>query len=265
MISISFIIPTFNRVDTIDHAVLSAIKCGKDYDCDFEIIIVDDASNDSTFESINYTFKSLITKKKIKIIKNPLNLGVVASREIAIKNSSKNWLTFLDSDNVLIPENFKKCLNVIINNKSISIFFFRTQDLETKNLIGGIQDKESLLSFKSLLNHGTPGECIIVTRRQNLIINLFENELRGFEILGYLKLLKIKKQALISPIIILNYNQKNSYSRLSDKANIRQRSKLLLKGYFILLKKYYKYMNLKMLFRTSLAIVYYFIKSTFKF
>jgi GT2 family glycosyltransferase len=60
---------------------------------DFEIIIVDDASTDRTFDIINE-----FNDKRIKCLKNKENLGIAKSRNIALRHSSGKYIFFTDAD-----------------------------------------------------------------------------------------------------------------------------------------------------------------------
>jgi len=84
----SIIIPAYNRAKFLPRAVTSVLD--QSYK-DFELIIVDDASDDDTKEILKRF-------ENIKIITNKTNRGVSYSRNIGIKNSSGQIIAFLDSD-----------------------------------------------------------------------------------------------------------------------------------------------------------------------
>jgi len=107
MPKISVIIPTYNRANTLPKTINSVLN--QTYQ-DFEIIIVDDGSDDN--------IKDIITKiqKKDNRIKyffqehfgspsKPLNFG--------IKNSLGEYITFLGSDDELSPIYLEKLLNLL--------------------------------------------------------------------------------------------------------------------------------------------------------
>ena len=89
MPQVTVILPTWNRVKWLKTSIESVLSQTFQ---DFELIVVDDASTDSTG-------KILVSYSgKIKTILLPKNLGVSAARNTAIVQSDSNWIAFLDSD-----------------------------------------------------------------------------------------------------------------------------------------------------------------------
>lgn len=75
---------------------------------DFEIIAVDDASTDESFEvleSLKEEFPSLL-----RIYKSPENRKQGGARNIGIKEAKGEWLGFIDSDDWIAPEMYQKML-----------------------------------------------------------------------------------------------------------------------------------------------------------
>ncbi len=101
---ISVIIPNFNRVDEFQKAVLSVLK--QTYRR-FELIVVDDCSDKDIREKNGIFLKELLSennKVKIKYYENSKNKGVSYSRNIGIKNSEGQYIAFLDSDDIWLPQ-----------------------------------------------------------------------------------------------------------------------------------------------------------------
>ena len=96
MHSISAIIPTFNREDTIERAIDSVLN--QTTPCQ-EIIVIDDGSTDETLKRLEkYQSKNQITYVKTD------NKGVSAARNHAINLAQGKWISFLDSDDEWLPE-----------------------------------------------------------------------------------------------------------------------------------------------------------------
>ncbi|MBG6236589.1 glycosyltransferase involved in cell wall biosynthesis [Pedobacter sp. CAN_A7] len=91
----SVIIPTYNRAHLIKRAIESIVA--QTY-MKWELIIVDDGSTDQTEQIIS----PFLVDNRIKYVKKE-NSGAAKSRNIGVKNSSGNWVTFLDSDDEAYP------------------------------------------------------------------------------------------------------------------------------------------------------------------
>lgn len=93
---VSIITPTFNS----EKFILSTIKSvlNQTY-TNWELILVDDCSTDSTWELIN-----TIKDSRIKSFKLDLNSGPGIARNFAIQKAQGNYIAFLDSDDLWKPE-----------------------------------------------------------------------------------------------------------------------------------------------------------------
>jgi glycosyltransferase involved in cell wall biosynthesis len=91
---VSIVVPCFNREAHIGDAIESCLIQRQD-NARIEIIVVDDGSTDQSSNVIE-SFGNRITSIKIP------NGGVAAARNIGVKNSSHQWIKFLDSDDMLL-------------------------------------------------------------------------------------------------------------------------------------------------------------------
>ena len=92
----SVIIPTYNRAAFIGKAVQSVIDQTFQ---DWELIIVDDASEDDT-PSVLSSFHD----NRISIIRNPINIERSASRNRGIGMARGRYVCFLDSDDLFLAD-----------------------------------------------------------------------------------------------------------------------------------------------------------------
>lgn len=94
--AVSVIIPTYNRALLLQKAIQSVLDQTFQ---DFEIIVVNNYSEDNTIEVVK-SFKD----ERIKII-NIRNNGIIAkSRNRGLEESRGNYIAFLDSDDMWLPE-----------------------------------------------------------------------------------------------------------------------------------------------------------------
>ncbi|MDJ0589287.1 MAG: glycosyltransferase family 2 protein [Pleurocapsa sp. MO_226.B13] len=101
---VSVIIPTYNCEDYLAQALESVFA--QTYS-NFEIILVDDASTDSTLQ-IARSFKD----PRLKIIANQQNKGVSSVRNCGIQQAQGNWIALLDSDDWYAPERLENLLAI---------------------------------------------------------------------------------------------------------------------------------------------------------
>lgn len=103
---LSIIIPCYNCSETILEAYESINS--QDLKCTYEIIMVDDKSEDNTLKIIQ---KLSSLNNYTKVFYHNKNLGGGATRNTAIKNSKGEYIFCLDSDDILAPNCLKKMLN----------------------------------------------------------------------------------------------------------------------------------------------------------
>src|SRR5258708_29410684 len=87
---ISVVTPYYNNFDQVSRCVDSVLL--QDYD-DFEVILVDDGSTDT-----GHGFAP--NDSRIVSIRNPINLGPAAARNLAVARAGGDLIGFLHSDSV---------------------------------------------------------------------------------------------------------------------------------------------------------------------
>ncbi len=95
MAAVTVIIPTFNRAHKIPRAIASVLY---QTFADYEILVVDDGSEDGTHEVLT-RFRS-----HVEWITHSKNLGVSAARNTGIRESHSPLIAFLDSDDYWLPD-----------------------------------------------------------------------------------------------------------------------------------------------------------------
>lgn len=105
---VSVIIPTYNRADVILTTINSVIK--QDYR-PLEILIIDDGSTDDTYEVI----KGLVCHTNDLVIEYTFqkNGGVSSARNRGIDMANGSFISFLDSDDILLPRKISSQVNMM--------------------------------------------------------------------------------------------------------------------------------------------------------
>ena len=98
---VSVVIPTFNRAREVQAALISVLA--QTYPA-FEVIVVDDGSTDGTWEAIQQFIRRQNGKRKqIRHFFQP-NQGPSVARSKGIEQARGEWIAFLDSDDVWLPD-----------------------------------------------------------------------------------------------------------------------------------------------------------------
>lgn len=110
---VSVIIPTFNRRDVINEAIESVLQQSFK---DFELIVADDGSTDGTgqlLEDYGDTIRCLFQENK----------GPAAARNLGIEKANGLYISFLDSDDMWLPDKLFTQMDLILSNPDIKICY----------------------------------------------------------------------------------------------------------------------------------------------
>ena len=105
MIKFSIVIPLYNKALDIQDTLKSVSKQSHN---NFEVILVNDGSTDSSLEKIKG-----ITDKRIHLYNNP-HKGVSAARNFGVSKASTNYIAFLDADDYWHPNHLENLQQLII-------------------------------------------------------------------------------------------------------------------------------------------------------
>lgn len=111
---VSVIIPVYNSAKTIEKSLASIQEQSLK---EIEIIVVNDASEDSTGEILDRLAKN---DTRLKVIHSQSNQGVYKARAKGIEIATAKWIGFLDADDFAKPEMFLRMLTVA-NREGVDI------------------------------------------------------------------------------------------------------------------------------------------------
>lgn len=98
---VSVVMPAYNAATYLPNTVQSVLEQSFK---DLELLIVDDASSDHTFEVVE---KLSATDSRITYIKLDENQGVANARNVGVQHSRGEYVAFLDSDDIWLPDKLK--------------------------------------------------------------------------------------------------------------------------------------------------------------
>lgn len=140
---VSIICPVFNRKVLVGECIDSI--AAQKY-CKWELIVVDDDSDDGTYEYIQERARN---DNRIKLFKKNGPRGAPSSRNIGIKKSTGKYIIFLDSDDFLSPTCLSQRVATMEVNKVLDFAVFPVQIFHEEpgdsKLLVNIHTKEDYL------------------------------------------------------------------------------------------------------------------------
>ena len=138
---ISVVMPAYNAEKTIRHAIDSVLS--QSYK-DFELIVINDSSKDTTKEIIE---EYINRDKRVRIINNNVNSGVSFSRNKGVFNAKGEYIAFLDSDDIWRQDKLEKQLRLMEKKNAVLSYTassFIDQNGHAYNYIMQAEEKTSL-------------------------------------------------------------------------------------------------------------------------
>lgn len=147
---VSIIMPSWNTGKFIAESIRSVLN--QTY-INFELIIVDDCSTDNTDKIVNEFLKD----KRIKYFKNEKNSGAAITRNKAIREAKGEWIAFLDSDDIWLPQKLEKQIKFMNDNSYIFSYHNFEKIDESSNSLNIYVSGPKVVTKKKMYNYGYPG------------------------------------------------------------------------------------------------------------
>lgn len=136
---VSIIIPTYNGLPWLIDAIESSIN--QSYK-NFEIILIDDGSTDSTRQIVKDRYGD-----KIEYYFQ-VNQGLSSARNFGLEKANGDYIQFLDSDDLIPIEKIKTQISFLKENKEIDIVYSQCKTFY-KNDIGSLKDWRKKQTYKN--------------------------------------------------------------------------------------------------------------------
>jgi glycosyltransferase involved in cell wall biosynthesis len=216
---ISVIIPTYNRADLISRAIASVRE--QVYQ-NLEIIVVDDASDDDIVQVIKQ-----INDSRIKYIRHQTNLGGSEARNTGIKQAQGEYVAFLDSDDVWLPNKLSSQLEAISNQKEkdnlvcYSQFQKNSQVFYQPSILPqrGKKPEETIADY-FWLSGGEMLTSTLLISRSLAAATLFQSKLAKHQDLDFvLRLAQQEGQFIFVPQVLVIWHNEARSDRISRQSN----------------------------------------------
>ena len=150
---VSVIMPSYNTAPYIKETIQSVLD--QTY-TNWELIIVDDCSTDNTEEVL-----ATINDSRIRYFKNEKNSGAAVSRNKALREAKGQWIAFLDSDDLWMPEKLEKQINFMKKN-GYSFSYTNYEEIDVDGNRTGIKiTGPKRITKTGMFNYCWPG-CLTV-------------------------------------------------------------------------------------------------------
>lgn len=126
---VSVIVATYRREQSLLDALESITK--QTYK-NIEIIVVDDNADEVWNKKVEKIIKKIIKTHSVIYIKNKVNKGSAETRNIGVRRANGEYITFLDDDDIYLPNKIKNQVKHMIKVRSD----FSITDLELLNEAG---------------------------------------------------------------------------------------------------------------------------------
>ena len=176
---VSIVLTSYNHANYIDKTIESVLN--QTYQ-DYELIILDNKSTDNSMEVI----KSF-NDKRIKVIENPNNIGMVMSINKGIEASSGQYIANLCADDIWKPTKLEAQMKAFELNKSIAATFTKVEVINEsgemvdskhsyQRIFDKAENKDRISWLKYFFKHGN---CICFP--SSLVKKSVYNELGVFD------------------------------------------------------------------------------------
>ena len=210
---VSVIVPAYNCEkfigETIDSVLAQTYK-------NWEMIIVDDCSSDHTRDIV---LNSAKRDSRIKYYFLQHNLGAAVARNTAMEHAEGEYMAFLDSDDIWVPDKLEKQLSFMKENDVA--FSSTSYDLidEDSKLLGKVRLARPLTNYKRMLYSNVLGNSTVMYSVRRLGKFKIPDIRKRNDYVLWLAILKKEKYAVGMPEILMKYRVRR-YSLSSNKIGL---------------------------------------------
>jgi glycosyltransferase involved in cell wall biosynthesis len=178
-IKVSIVITNYNQGKFCESAILSALQ--QTYK-NTEIIIVDDCSTDNSVEQITSFVQKLDAnfRNKIKLLVHDKNRGTASARNTGIKESTGEFIGFLDIDDFYYPDKIAASMLKMLETPGVGVVY---SDYNVLNEKTGITTREfkAPFNFDKLIQFCMVSTNSLVKKEVFSTVGLFDESIKGME------------------------------------------------------------------------------------
>lgn len=205
---VSVLMPAYNAERFLDEAMESILQ--QTY-TDFELIVVDDGSTDSTPEILR---RYVEQDSRVRVLRNETNLGIVHALNWGFAKCRGEYVARMDADDVSMPNRLARQVAVLESDPSILVLGGSVSYMDSE---GNLLDVVRRSQFRHSLLHSTPllhPTVIIRKRALDGIETVYEEKYLYAE--DYFLWLRLARKGKLDavPDVVLHYRISEEVTRI---------------------------------------------------
>lgn len=197
---VSIVMPSYNCGQFIEESIHSVQA--QTYQ-NWEIILVDDCSTDSTLSSVNALREK---DSRIRYFRNKGNRGAAISRNRAIQEARGRWIAFLDSDDLWAPDKLEKQLRFMTENRYKFSYTCYTEINEAGSDMGVLVSGPSKITKAGMFAFCWPGCLTVIYDAKEIGLLQIEDIQKNNDYAMWLKICK-KADCYLLPEVLARYRR----------------------------------------------------------
>lgn len=137
----------------------------------FELLIVNDGSTDNSAKILE---KYAMHDKRIRVLHNERNMGIVYTRNRSFSESDSEYIAILDHDDIALPNRLKKQINFLDSHQDFGLVGSWIEQIDENDKLNGIVWKYSVNpeEIRSLMLFGNHFAQSSVTIRKKTLMDM---------------------------------------------------------------------------------------------
>lgn len=180
--AVSVVVPTFNRSSQLIEAIESVFAQTFQ---DFELIIVDDGSDDDTARAV-----AAHSETKIKYIKIAHSGRPAVARNTGVRSALGKYIAFLDSDDIWMPDKLAFQVDLMDRNPEVGLSYVLYREFSSLGLSATILPKPSdrlcgagKEVFKRLyLKSAIPNSGVMIRKEVIRAVGVFDEDIKAISV-----------------------------------------------------------------------------------
>lgn len=205
---VSVILPVHNGASVVRQAIDSVFI----QDVSLELIAVDDASEDGTWDILG----EYLNRKNFRRIKNEKNMGVAASRNRGVKEAGGVYVAFLDADDWWEKNKLKAQIRLLEESGCVLCSTGRMLCRADGSSLGRYIPVKREITYRDLLRHNCISCSSVVMKRETALEFPMEHDEIHEDYLTWLRVLRKYGRAAGLDQPCLNYRM-NQESKSGNK------------------------------------------------